>query len=168
MPGPQIKIAANIDQTSFKAAESAVHSLINSVTLLNTAMGGVSKTTANMGSGSSGSAWQSIKQKVGIGGQGKNPGIVGQILGDTDSASIGRMGSSVDQAFSKVSSRIKTFVSETQAQINKLNSSISKLGGSGGGGPSGSSYSAPGMPSTGFTSSSGGYSAPGGLNYGGG
>ena len=131
---------------------------------------GVSKTTANMGQGSSGSAWQSIKQKVGLGGQGKNPGIVGQILGDTDASSIGKMAQSVDQAFSKVSSRIKTFVSETQAQINKLNGSISKLGGGAGGGngPSGYSYSAPGMPSTGFTSSSGGYSAPGGLNYGGG
>ena len=170
MPGPQIKISANVDQASFRAAQSAVDSLVNSVSKLNTAMGGVSKTTANMGQGSSGSAWQSIKQKVGLGGQGKNPGIVGQILGDTDASSIGKMAQSVDQAFSKVSSRIKTFVSETQAQINKLNGSISKLGGGAGGGngPSGYSYNAPGMPSAGFTSSSGGYAASGGLNYGGG
>ena len=113
-----IKIGASFDTASFRVVDSAIKSLITSVERLNRSMEGVSRSVSKIQTGGvqNGTGVQGIKTQ-----QGKQPGIVGAILGTQDSSSVSRMVSDTDRAFDAVSRKISSFTSKALADMGRLN-----------------------------------------------
>lgn len=155
MADKQIKIAFAVDETSARKAKALIDDMTRAVDKL---IASASRVSSALGSGGGGTSVGRKTLGYGSGGMshvatpaGNKAGgsIISNILGDT--GSMRGLATGAEQAFTKVTASIKTFVGQTNTELGKLQrtvdnlvTSMGKLGPVGGGGFGGHGGSAGG------------------------
>lgn len=118
-----IKISTSFDQQSFRQATNALQSLITTVEKLNKSLEGVSRSVAKIQTGGT----QAVStQRLKTQQKEQKGGIVGAILGTSDSSSVGRMVNEADRAFENVSRKIRSFTDRAVADMKRINSAAGR------------------------------------------
>ena len=158
MADREVKIKFVVDEAAARKASLLISDLTRSVEKLVAASSRVGQ--AMGGIGGAGGAGGSVNVRSGrspiggapfvaAGGGKSQGGIVANVLGVQDAASLNRLISGTQQGFQNVSTQVKTFVDKSINDIQRLSRAVAGLnstmggGGRGGGGGGGSVFSSP-------------------------